>query len=834
MSDYHNPLSVIIPNQFTSQHDYPTEVIAQRFQGYRYIVKDLVAYLRQYASVQEEIVRQQVRLQLAAGSAPGSISSTSGSRATQGKSSDKEAKDELSLINHYFLPIGNGSIQDIPNILTKFHQQNVLSGNKTLKEVNQVIIPKLEDLRKDLLVKIKEIKNLQNDFKNSLTKEIAETKTLLSQFSHATEVANHLELLSSGSDYHHDGTHDVNSVKNDPYLVKLKLERQLKRQLAEESYLYDAYKNLQTSSEKLESIVVLEIQNYLRMFLGLIEAEHSSLENYLVPSLTNGFLAKESNFEWDSFIERNLPKASNISNNLVSGKFIDLTFPLRKMTDLDIPNYDSLVNVAVKEGSLERRSKFLKSYSSGWYVLTCSYLHEFKTPDRRKDQTPVMSLSLDYCLVSEHSKNDGKLSGAYKFVLYSKLQNGLIHRGHNWVFRCDTYLTMIEWYNDIKTLTSLASPAARAKAMSKTLQANTAALNKRLSRASSVLSASARSAKSNGASMSRVLNRMSSRVSVLTTGSVAPSHSQSITSTQNPRLSSTFSQKHQQSSKVSNLINSDGTIVTPIDTHADDTFDEVDQNGDITLTTQKSEPNTGLAPAQNPQSGSQPTPVVFPVASGVPTQMTPQSVPTQMTPQSVPQNYQYYGNQVTPQPQPQQFYDPVLQQFFTINAIPALQVSHLSNGEPPAVTQGNGLVQPGNQPMPQYFPSSPQPNTGGQYFASSPNVQPQMASKSPRSGQGHFIPVQNDGVMQYNQFIPQFPQQFNEGATGAGSAPYPVQLGDHLFSRQSSAVSRNGDGASYISDIPNHAISENGDKNKSDATLEDQMSKVTVTDEKKA
>lgn len=43
--------------------------------------------------------------------------------------------------------------------------KNVVDGTKTLKDINGLIIPKLEELRKDLLVKIKEIKNLQNDFK---------------------------------------------------------------------------------------------------------------------------------------------------------------------------------------------------------------------------------------------------------------------------------------------------------------------------------------------------------------------------------------------------------------------------------------------------------------------------------------------------------------------------------------------------------------------------------------------------------------------------------------------------------------------------------------------
>lgn len=828
MSDYHNPLSVIIPNQFSSQHEFPTEVIAQRFQAYRYIVKDLVAYLRQYASVQEEIVRQQVRLQLAVGSAPSSISSPGGPRSSHVKPSDKEAQDELSLINHYFLPIGNGSIQDIPTILTKYHQQNIQNGNKTLKEINQVIIPKLENLRKDLLVKIKEIKNLQNDFKNSLSKEINETKTLLSQFNHAIDVANHYELLISNSDHHHDSTGDVDSVKNDPYLVKLKLDRQLKKQLAEESYLYDAYKNLQTSSEKLESIVVLEIQNYLRVFLGLVEAEHSTVSNFLVPSLTIGFLAKESNFEWDSFVARNLPKASNISNNLVSGKFIDLTYPARKVSDLSIPHYDSLVNVAVREGPLERRSKFLKSYSSGWYVLTCSYLHEFKTPDRRKDQIPVMSLSLDYCLVSEHSKNDGKLSGAYKFVLYSKLQNGLMHRGHNWVFRCDTYQAMIEWYNDIKTLTSLASPGARAKAMSKKLQANNLALlEKRMSRASSVLSTGARSAKSSGTAASKLQRRLSPNGGNTTAGSVDHSQNHSVASSQNPRLSSTFSQKFPQSPKLSNLINSDGTIVTPVENQAEYTYDEVDKNGDITVSTLITAPENNSVPLQQNQTATHLTPIVFPLPTGYNNQVTPQ--------QSVPQNYQYYVNQATPQPQ--QFYDPVLQRFFTINAIPALQVSQVSPAEGGKQANGgtqNSTAQGQNQPMPQYFPSSPQPNAGPQYFPASPNLQPQMAPKSPRAAKGQFIPVQGDGV-QYNQFIPHFPQQFNEGVPG--TAPYPVQLGDNLvLSRQGSTASE-GELAQTTREPqtthePPSSVAQIDKDVKEQATVDDLMSKLTISDER--
>lgn len=731
MSDVHNPLAVVVPHLFHGQADFPTELIAERFQAYRSIIKDLVAYLRQYASVQEEIVRQQVRLQQAVGA--------SASVPTSGHSSHSKAerttKDELSLLNNFFLPIGNGSIQDIPTLLTKFHQQNIQNGTKTLKDINLVVIPKFEELRKDLLVKIKEIKNLQNDFKNSLAKEFLETNVLLSHFNHAVDYAHRLDVLS-GPDHHSDSGSDNESARNDPYLAKLKLHRQLRRQLSEENYLYEAFKNLQTSSEKLESIVVLEIQNYLRVFLNLVETEHSALTKFLVPNLTNGFLAKEPNFEWESFVSRNLPQLAH--NPSLTPHLIDLSFPARKISDLKIPYYDSLVNVAIKEGPLERRSKFLKSYSSGWYVLTCSYLHEFKSSDRKKDQTPVMSLSLDYCLVSEHSRNDGKLSGAYKFALYSKLQNGLIPRSHNLAFRCDTYLAMMEWYNDIKTLTSLASPVARAKAMSKRLHANNELNETKLSRTSTALS----SRRSHYSETTNLKRHLSGRTTNKSVRSIPESRESETSSFQKPRISSTFSQRYQHSPKLSNLINSDGTIVTPVATNPEKSMSADDENGDTLTHDLHSKADAHLE--HQPQPAYQAVPLVVPVQNN--------NHVGQITPQ---QNYQYYLNLVNHQPQ--QFYDPVLQQFFTINPIPTVQVPaefQQQQSQPQNSTPG--------QPMPQYFPSTQSSQLGAAMPYSSNH-----SAASPQLEQGQFPPVPNNPAYRQPATYPQH--------LGDGVAPYPTQ-----------------------------------------------------------
>lgn len=43
-------------------------------------------------------------------------------------------------------------------------------------------------------------------------------------------------------------------------------------------------------------------------------------------------------------------------------------------------------------------------------------------------------------------------SSSHKFVLKGR-QTGSMHRGHTWVFRAETYETMLAWYDDIKNLT---------------------------------------------------------------------------------------------------------------------------------------------------------------------------------------------------------------------------------------------------------------------------------------------------------------------------------------------------------------------------------------------
>jgi hypothetical protein len=60
-----------------------------------------------------------------------------------------------------------------------------------------------------------------------------------------------------------------------------------------------------------------------------------------------------------------------------------------------------------------------------------------------------MSLYLPDQKLGAHSQPD---SSSQKFILKGR-QTGGIHRGHSWVFRAESYDTMLAWYDDIKNLT---------------------------------------------------------------------------------------------------------------------------------------------------------------------------------------------------------------------------------------------------------------------------------------------------------------------------------------------------------------------------------------------
>lgn len=59
--------------------------------------------------------------------------------------------------------------------------------------------------------------------------------------------------------------------------------------------------------------------------------------------------------EWDAFV-------------LDNENFVDPRMPVRSPDQITYPGKDAPAAAEVRSGMLERKSKYLKSYTAGWYV----------------------------------------------------------------------------------------------------------------------------------------------------------------------------------------------------------------------------------------------------------------------------------------------------------------------------------------------------------------------------------------------------------------------------------------------------------------------------------
>ncbi|KAJ2971260.1 hypothetical protein NUW58_g9467 [Xylaria curta] len=367
----------------------PTEVLAQRFQAWRKILKDLITYFREIQNHYEQ--RSKSLLKLA------------------------------NVCNNISTPPGflvSDGLDEALQILRSYHKAAIMEANKA-REIEGDVILALTGLRNDLNQKMKEIKSLSGDFKNSVEKEMEGTRRAVKALQ---EVLGQNEVDPS-----------MTTGKQDPYLLRLAVDRQVERQLDEENYLHQAYLNLEASGRELESIVVGEIQKSYNAYAGILKREADAGYN-AVDELRSGPIAMPKDHEWISFVQKD-------------SQFVDPDIPIRTAEHIHYPGQDHFACQEIRAGLLERKSKYLKSYTAGWYVLSPTHLHEFKSAD--KTGAPVMSLYLAEQKLGSHSTEGGSSN---KFILKGR-QTGTMHRGHTWVFRAESHDTMMAWYEDIKALT---------------------------------------------------------------------------------------------------------------------------------------------------------------------------------------------------------------------------------------------------------------------------------------------------------------------------------------------------------------------------------------------
>ena len=130
------------------------------------------------------------------------------------------------VLNNTSTPAGflaSGGLDDALHVLRNYHKTAIIEANKA-REIEEDVILALTGLRSDLNQKTKEIKSLSGDFKNTVDKEMEGTRKAVNALQ---EVLGHSEMDSA-----------LTTGKQDPYLLRLAVDRQVERQLDEENYLH--------------------------------------------------------------------------------------------------------------------------------------------------------------------------------------------------------------------------------------------------------------------------------------------------------------------------------------------------------------------------------------------------------------------------------------------------------------------------------------------------------------------------------------------------------------------------------------------------------------------
>ena len=190
----------------------PTEILSNRFQGmitsrkgylfankrndvaWRKVLKDLITYFKEVQTSYEHNAKSVLKVS--------------------------------NIVNNITAPpvlLASGGIDDALKVLRDHHKNVIVEANKS-RDIESDVILALVGLRSDLSQKIKEIKSLSGDFKNSVEKEMENTRKAVNQ-------------LQEGL-----GQSDVDASqatgKQDPYILKLAVDRQVERQIDEENYLH--------------------------------------------------------------------------------------------------------------------------------------------------------------------------------------------------------------------------------------------------------------------------------------------------------------------------------------------------------------------------------------------------------------------------------------------------------------------------------------------------------------------------------------------------------------------------------------------------------------------
>lgn len=294
------------------------------------------------------------------------------------------------------------------------------SHAETAKTLKGSILPVFERLHTEIKNKTKE-----------LTKGAGKGAKAVDKARNVSQ--KHIELLGQ-----HTAAFDSSSgaIKShdDPYILQRQVYHRLSKQVLDENNNRDDMLSVQNHFAQFEAHVVQTFQNGLAQFNSIMQNQTEQTRNAYGDMI--GVAQRITpDFEWNGFVKRN------------QHLLIDPSAPKRAVEQIGFANQDHRATQPLIAGSLERKGKLMKSYTTSFYAVTPSkYLHEFKTDDDfAKEPHPEASLYLPDCMI-------GAVDGVKFNVKGKSSSKGIMSKmsmEHEYKFKAHTPQDAQRWHDII-------------------------------------------------------------------------------------------------------------------------------------------------------------------------------------------------------------------------------------------------------------------------------------------------------------------------------------------------------------------------------------------------
>jgi len=383
----------------TGPHELrPSDILIERFTGWKHITKQLIAYFEGIADIEYNTAKELTKL--------GGVIQVPFKEGSQ-------FLGEEGIQDIYY------GIRDKTRVIADHHAN-------LAKTVEGSIVQHLQKLRSEIKAHVKNVQQDTGKLANSVAKEREMSTKMIS------DLARSITLLKN--------TPMSVTAKEDPYSANNAVFRQLQKQVNEENALQKSIIIMQQNSAHFEEGIVRSIQSAWQTFDEWSGRMSAQVQDTWL-GLGVQMRSLQPNAEWIAFAAR-------------SDHLLDPDTPLRNPETIDYPGKEDPSVIPVHQGILERKKRFTKTYKESFYVLTPSgYLHEHGSSDATTHPNPELSLFLPNCTL-------GPIRGT-KFHIEAAAKNmpGLsklpLAREHSYTFRARSEEEVHEWWNDIKQLSKV-------------------------------------------------------------------------------------------------------------------------------------------------------------------------------------------------------------------------------------------------------------------------------------------------------------------------------------------------------------------------------------------